>query len=81
MSRRSLVLALLGALVVTAGLAGVAVARKGNGNDKTFQYAIELWGDMPYSAVQADPGIPNLIADMNNADIQFTVNDGDLKAA
>ena len=27
-----------------------------------------------------NPGIPNLIADLNGADIQFTVNDGDLKA-
>src|SRR5262245_52249609 len=80
MSRRPLVLVLLGFLIAAAALAGVAVAGKGNGNDKTFQYAIGLWGDLPYSGVQENPGIPNLIADINNADIQFSVNDGDLKA-
>ena len=80
MFRRPLVLVLLGAIAVAAGLTGAAVAGKGNCNDKTFQYAIGLWGDLPYSAVQEDPGIPNLIADMNKADIQFSVNDGDLKA-
>jgi hypothetical protein len=30
--------------------------------------------------VQATFGVPNLIADMNNANIEFTVHDGDLKA-
>src|SRR5262249_26240597 len=49
-------------------------------NDKTFVYAIGLWGDLPYSAVQADPGVPNLIADMNASKLEFTVHDGDLKA-
>ena len=28
-------------------------------------YAIGLWGDLPYSDVQATVGVPNLIADMN----------------
>jgi hypothetical protein len=80
MLRRPFVLVVLGMLSVAAGVAGVAVAGKGNGNDKTFEYAIGLWGDLPYSAIQEDPGIPSLLADMNNADLQFTVNDGDLKA-
>ena len=68
------------ALAVAAVVAGFAVGGNGNGNNKTFQYAVGLWGDLPYSAVQENPGIPNLIADMNAADLQFTVNDGDLKA-
>src|SRR5262249_41319942 len=38
------------------------------------------WGDLPYSDVQAQRGVPNLIADMNNQDIAFSVHDGDLKA-
>src|SRR5262245_65226938 len=67
-------------LAAVGFVGGVAVAANGRSNDKTFQYAIGLWGDLPYSAVQEDPGIPNLIADLNNADIQFSVNDGDLKA-
>jgi hypothetical protein len=36
----------------------------GDGRDRG-QYAIGLWGDLPYSDVQALTGIPNLIADMN----------------
>jgi hypothetical protein len=44
------------------------------------KYAIGLWGDLPYSAVQETQGLPNLLADMNDARIEFTVNDGDLKA-
>jgi hypothetical protein len=43
-------------------------------------YAIGLWGDMPYSDIQATVGVPNLIADMNSQELAFTANDGDLKA-
>jgi hypothetical protein len=42
-------------------------------------YAIGLWGDLPYSDLQAQTGVPNLIADMNRQDLEFTVHDGDLK--
>ena len=49
----------------------------GNGNNP---YAIGLWGDLPYSALQASVGVPNLIADMNAQNLAFTVHDGDLKA-
>src|SRR5262249_21205276 len=38
------------------------------------------WGDFPYSDTQAQTGVPNLIADMNSSDIEFSVHDGDLKA-
>jgi len=80
MSRPKLVLVLFAALVVSATAAGFAVAGMGNGNDKTFQYAIGLWGDMPYSDTQATKGVPNLLDDMNGQDISFSVHDGDLKA-
>lgn len=43
-------------------------------------YAIGLWGDLPYSDVQAQTGVPNLIADMNRHNLAFTAHDGDLKA-
>jgi hypothetical protein len=66
--------------VAIAVAAGIAVGSDGKTNDKTFVYAIGLWGDLPYSAVQADPGVPNLIADMNASKLEFTVHDGDLKA-
>jgi len=42
-------------------------------------YAIGLWGDLPYSAVQA-AAVPNLIADMNSQRLAFTAHDGDLKS-
>ena len=34
-------------------------------------YSIGLWGDLPYSDVQALVGVPNLIADMNRQDLAF----------
>ena len=44
------------------------------------RYAIGLWGDLPYSDLQAQTGVPNLIADMNAQKLALTVHDGDLKA-
>src|SRR5580765_2291059 len=65
---------------VALAIPAVAVATKPGTNDKTFEYQVGLWGDLPYSAVQADPGVPNLIADMNSQQLAFSVHDGDLKA-
>ena len=70
------------AVVMLAGLAamaGLAFAGREQSNDTTFEYAIGLWGDLPYSDQQATTGVPNLIADMNASDIEFSVHDGDLK--
>lgn len=47
---------------------------------KNDSYAIGLWGDVPYSDIQATTGVPNLIADMNAQKLAFTVHNGDLKA-
>ncbi len=44
----------------------------------TFECAVGLWGDLPYSATQ-EAALPNVIADMNDAQLAFTVHDGDLK--
>jgi hypothetical protein len=60
--------------------AGLAVGGNGESNKKMFEYAIGLWGDLPYSDVHAKVGVPNLIADMNGAQLAFSVHDGDLKA-
>jgi hypothetical protein len=49
-------------------------------DDDGGRFAIGLWGDLPYSDVQAQVGVPNLIADMNKQELAFTVHDGDLKA-
>ena len=48
-------------------------------DDGNSSYAIGLWGDLPYSDIQATIGVPNLIADMNSQKLTFTVHDGDLK--
>jgi hypothetical protein len=73
---------LLFAIVMVAAsvTAGLALAGGQSTNNKTFEYSVGLWGDFPYSDVQAQTGVPNLIADMNNSDIAFSVHDGDLKA-
>lgn len=55
-------------------------AHDDTGNNESRAYAIGLWGDLPYSDMQAQVGVPNLIADMNSQKLAFTVHDGDLKA-
>jgi len=71
---------LLAACVAAVALtAGVAFASQNLQNRKNFEYTFGLWGDFPYSDLQAQVGVPNLIADMNNSDIEFSINDGDLK--
>jgi hypothetical protein len=62
-------------IVTTASIASATDRDHGSAG-----YAIGLWGDMPYSDVQAQIGVPNLIADMNSQNLAFTVFDGDWKA-
>ncbi len=74
------------ALAVTVLVPAVACAHgPGHGDDDDEHddersYAIGLWGDLPYSVLQSEVGVPNLIADMNAQRLKFTVHDGDLKA-
>ena len=79
-TNRGLLPALLIVAVIAAGLAVAAGAGPGKHNDKGFEYQIGLWGDLPYSDAQAQSGVPNLIDDMNDQHLEFTVHDGDLKA-
>src|SRR5262245_7273846 len=82
---------ILALFILTASLAGIMLADGDDGKGKSdtngpndgnshAKYAIGLWGDLPYSDVQAQTGVPNLIADMNDQDLAFSVHDGDLKA-
>ena len=68
---------------ITIGLAKGDGFRGNDGDDDRDDgrgaYAIGLWGDMPYSDLQALTGVPNLISDINRQDLAFTVHDGDLK--
>src|SRR5262245_27601078 len=62
----------------------IALAQGNNGvggvmGNANAAYAIGLWGDLPYSAIQETVGLPNLIDDMNSQKLAFTVHDGDLK--
>lgn len=75
-SRLRALCALAGALLLSTTAPG-AFAHEWEGDDG---YDIGLWGDLPYSALQASTGVPNLIADMNAHRLAFTVHDGDLKA-
>lgn len=75
-------LALLAPIVAMA-LACTAMADDSDDDkhdDRNEAYVIGLWGDLPYSPVQATVGVPNLIADMNAHNLKFSVHDGDLKA-
>jgi hypothetical protein len=67
-------------LAATTAFAARRVGRDDDRDDDRRPYAIGLWGDLPYSDVQAITGVPNLIADMNGHDLAFTAHDGDLKA-
>jgi len=68
-------LALAGAIAASAW-----AERDDEDRNDDGRYAIGLWGDLPYSDLQAQVGVPNLIADMNRQELAFTVHDGDLKA-
>lgn len=74
---------LAAAVLILAATASAQGNQNQNSNDDGSdrgRYAIGLWGDLPYSDVQALTGVPNLIADMNQQELAFTVHDGDLKA-
>src|SRR5437867_11818197 len=79
-----MLIALVSLIAITRPLAAPNGAqdqdRQGDDREAREPYAIGLWGDLPYSDVQALTGVPNLIADMNSQDLAFTVHDGDLKA-
>ena len=51
----------------------------GDGHAKGRSYTVGLFGDMPYGAAGRTE-YPRLIADMNDARVQFSIFDGDLKA-
>jgi hypothetical protein len=46
---RKLLWPLIGSLIVAGLSARVAFGNNGERNDKTFEYAIGLWGDLPYT--------------------------------
>jgi hypothetical protein len=71
---------LAAALTATVAVGGAAKHHRTLQPEDRSPYAIGLWGDLPYSTLQATVGVPNLIADMNAQKLAFTVHDGDLKS-
>jgi hypothetical protein len=80
MSKRRIIPFALSLLILAAASAAHADRDGDEQPDRSEPYAIGLWGDLPYSDVQALVGVPNLIKDMNRHELAFTVHDGDLKA-
>ena len=70
----------VGACAAALLMLACAFAVNAYADDDTEAYAVGLWGDLPYSPLQATVGVPNLIADMNAHHLKFSVHDGDLKA-
>jgi hypothetical protein len=66
------------AALVTMGTANSAQADRGEHREPR-KYTIALWGDMPYNALGKQQ-YPNLLLDVNDAHVEFSIFDGDLKA-
>jgi hypothetical protein len=79
--KRSVLLQAACLMIAGAVAANAWAERDDDDHDEdSGSYSIGLWGDLPYSDLQATVGVPNLIADMNSQRLAFTVHDGDFKA-
>ena len=70
------------AVAVVAALLAVGGARSARADEHEHglsKYTIALWGDMPYNALGKQQ-YPNLLLDVNDAKVAFSMFDGDLKA-
>jgi hypothetical protein len=85
--RNRILLATAGLVAVVALAAGLAGASLGAGRDDVRgpsdtpgheNYTIGLFGDMPYGS-QGRAEYPRVLADLNDARLQFSIFDGDLK--
>jgi hypothetical protein len=81
MRKFSMTLMIMGLSIAAMDMAVTSVAIATEKKQEAHgTYAIGLWGDVPYSDLQATQGVPNLIADMNAQNLAFSVHTGDLKA-
>ena len=74
------------AMVAAFGLANAtpfatAVADAGYDgfHQQGHEFSFALWGDMPYAKNGDDAKVPALVADINAANVRFSVFDGDIK--
>jgi len=83
-SKRVILMVAVSIFFLATASSFVARAASSDDDPNGGKYAFGLWGDLPYttptSDIQATVGVPNLIADMNSQNLQFTAHDGDLKA-
>ena len=78
---RRFLLPLAASLAAAAATAGLSAADDDHSRGRAAApYEIGLWGDLPYSPGMRETGVPNLIDDMNNERLAFSVHDGDIKA-
>src|SRR5205814_9751147 len=70
---------LLTAMFLTFVTACVAQNGQAQGHGNGGAFAIGLWGDLPYSSVQATVGVTNLIPDTNLPELVFKVHGRDAK--
>jgi len=74
-------------IAALVGVSGAGTAQAEEHRDEHGQehehgpskYTIALWGDMPYNALGKQQ-YPNLLLDVNDADVAFSIFDGDLKS-
>jgi hypothetical protein len=68
------------AMSVVAGTRTAQADGQGHGDRREpRKYTVALWGDMPYNALGKQQ-YPNLLLDVNDANVAFSIFDGDLKA-
>jgi hypothetical protein len=75
--RKVVAVGVVSAWIVLAGVAAGVAHGWDYDEERTFTFA--LWGDTPYSAVEATK-ITALVADINAARVAFSVYDGDIKS-
>lgn len=68
-----------GVLIAALAVIAAALAAAGPSGDSAARYSFGLWGDLPYAIANDSVRVPALIADMNDADLAFTVFLGDMK--
>jgi hypothetical protein len=78
--KKGVLLSTVGFVIAGAIAVNAWADRDDDRDDDGGSYAIGLWGDLPYSDLQAQVGVPSLIADINDQRLAFTIHDGDLKA-
>ncbi len=79
-TRRLLLAAVIGALALSGIHRSNAAASASGRLYPPARFSFALIGDTPYDAEQETNFFPNLIAEINQADVEFVVHDGDIKA-